>query len=203
MTKSSQVAEAISGNLWNRQSKTENLRLASSDFELILFRRYKYRVGMGDYVKRPSLYLSEFFDLKLLRESFRLQMFSSQSAHVRSFFSHPDLVSIMEWPVLFLGGAPTAVPALYSLINYAAIGLGTWYPKVRAATFSQSTISRNGAVLRCSDFFVVQGGLAKVPAAMRSLAEELGVSFFCGEQYGVTRIRYPQSLTAYLPVLGR
>jgi phytoene desaturase len=92
--------------------------------------RYKYKVAMSDYVKRPSLNLTEFIDLKMLRESLRLQMFSSQSSHVRSFFSHPDLIKIMEWPVLFLGGAPDSVPAMYSLLNYAAIGLGTWYPKV-------------------------------------------------------------------------
>lgn len=59
---------------------------------------------MGDYVRRPSLALSEFIDLRMLREVFRLDMLSSQSAHVKSFFKHPDLVKIMEWPVLFLGG---------------------------------------------------------------------------------------------------
>lgn len=25
----------------------------------------------------------------------------SQASHVRSFFQHPDLVAIMEWPVIF------------------------------------------------------------------------------------------------------
>jgi hypothetical protein len=40
--------------------------------------RYKYKVAMGDYVRRPSLSFSEFFDAKMLREVFRLDMFSSQ-----------------------------------------------------------------------------------------------------------------------------
>ena len=53
--------------------------------------------------------------------------FRSQASHVRSFFKHPDLVAIMEWPVLFLGGSPKSVPAMYSLMNYAAVELGTWY----------------------------------------------------------------------------
>ena len=35
----------------------------------------------------------------------------------------------MEFPVLFLGGKPNNTPALYSLMNYADIKLGTWYPK--------------------------------------------------------------------------
>ena len=35
---------------------------------------YKYRVGMGDYVKRPSLSVFEFIDLRLIAESIRIQM---------------------------------------------------------------------------------------------------------------------------------
>ena len=30
--------------------------------------------------------------------------------------------------VLFLGALPGNIPALYSLMNYADIKLGTWYP---------------------------------------------------------------------------
>jgi phytoene desaturase len=35
----------------------------------------------------------------------------------------------MEFPVLFLGETAENIPALYSLMNYADIALGTWYPK--------------------------------------------------------------------------
>ena len=34
----------------------------------------------------------------------------------------------MEFPVLFLGAMPRDTPALYSLMNYAGLKLGTWYP---------------------------------------------------------------------------
>ena len=34
----------------------------------------------------------------------------------------------MEFPVLFLGAMPKDTPALYSLMNYAGLKLGTWYP---------------------------------------------------------------------------
>ena len=123
--------------------------------------RYKYGVAMSDYVKRPSLRLCEFLDLRMLREAFRLDMFRSQASHVRSFFKHPDLVAIMEWPVLFLGGSPKSVPAMYSLMNYAAVELGTWFPI---------------------------GGMSRVPLGMAALAQELGVKILCGEQYAVSRI---------------
>jgi phytoene desaturase len=35
----------------------------------------------------------------------------------------------MEFPVLFLGALPEHTPALYSLMNYADIKGGTWYPE--------------------------------------------------------------------------
>ena len=66
------------------------------------------------------------------------------------YFKHPQLQQIMEFPVLFLGALPEDTPALYSLMNYADIKLGTWYP---------------------------QGGMYKIVEAMFSLAKELGVKF--------------------------
>jgi phytoene desaturase len=35
---------------------------------------------------------------------------------------------LLEFPVLFLGAMPNETPALYSLMNYADMSLGTWYP---------------------------------------------------------------------------
>ena len=35
----------------------------------------------------------------------------------------------MDFPVLFLGNSPKNTPALYSLMNYAGLELGTWYPQ--------------------------------------------------------------------------
>ena len=60
----------------------------------------------------------------------------------------------MEFPVLFLGALPENTPALYSLMNYADIRLGTWYPK---------------------------GGMFSIVEAMRNLATDLGVKFLFGE----------------------
>jgi Phytoene dehydrogenase and related proteins len=36
---------------------------------------------------------------------------------------------LLEFPVLFLGALPENTPALYSLMNYADIVGGTWYPQ--------------------------------------------------------------------------
>ncbi|MDE3182568.1 MAG: oleate hydratase [Bacteroidota bacterium] len=90
--------------------------------------KLKYEAGMEDLVYMPGLSLSEFADLKIIKDAFRLQIFSSFSKHVRKYFSNPKLISLMEFPVLFLGAMPQDTPALYSLMNYAGLKLGTWYP---------------------------------------------------------------------------
>jgi phytoene desaturase len=91
--------------------------------------QYKYEAGMEKLVYMPGLSLSEYASADIIKSSVRLQMFSSFSKHVRKFFSHPKLIALMEFPVLFLGAMPQDTPALYSLMNYAGLKLGTWCPE--------------------------------------------------------------------------
>lgn len=109
---------------------------------------YKYQVGMSEFVFKPSHSILEFADPRILASMFRLQMFSSLSSAVRKLFKNEQLIQLLEFPVLFLGATPQKTPALYSLMNYADLALGTWYPK---------------------------GGMYEIVKAMVSLAEELGV----------------------------
>jgi phytoene desaturase len=89
---------------------------------------YKYKVGMGNYVRRPSLSIGEFIDPRMLIEASRLQMLQPMATHVRSLFKDERLIRILEFPVLFLGGTAREIPAMYSLMNHADLILGTWYP---------------------------------------------------------------------------
>jgi phytoene dehydrogenase-like protein len=57
-----------------------------------------------------------------------MHLLSSFSTYIRKYFKHPKILSLLEFPVLFLGAMPNETPALYSLMNYADISLGTWYP---------------------------------------------------------------------------
>lgn len=110
--------------------------------------KYKYEVGMGEFVFKPSLSFTEFLDPKLLMSVFRLDMFQSISEHIRASFRDPRLIQILEFPVLFLGAKPSETPAMYSLMNYADWTLGTWYP---------------------------QGGMHKIIEAMEAICLEQGV----------------------------
>ncbi len=111
---------------------------------------YKYEVGINKLVYKPGRSLTEFMDWQTISGVFKLQVFSSIKKHVASYFKNAKLRQIMEFPVLFLGALPEDTPALYSLMNYADIKEGTWYP---------------------------EGGMYAIVQGMYQLAVENGVQF--------------------------
>ena len=91
--------------------------------------KYKYEVGMSEFVWKPGRSILEFLDIKVFKSVFRLEMLSSIKKAVSKVVKDDKLRQILEFPILFLGATPQDTPALYSLMNYADLKLGTWYPK--------------------------------------------------------------------------
>jgi len=90
--------------------------------------KYKYKVGMQDLVHKPSLKLTEFADMRIMKGLVNMHLLKSFTKYTQKYFKHPKILSLLEFPVLFLGAMPKDTPALYSLMNYADLSLGTWYP---------------------------------------------------------------------------
>jgi phytoene desaturase len=122
---------------------------------------YKYEVGMTDLVFKPSLKVTEFADMRILKGLLKLHLLSSFTTYIKKYFSHPKIISLLEFPILFLGAMPKDTPALYSLMNYADISLGTWYP---------------------------MGGMYKFIEAFARIAKENGVTIKTDHE--VTKINY-------------
>lgn len=111
---------------------------------------YKYNVGMKRIVYKPGLSFREFIDWDLIKGLVRLDVFTPMKKHIDGYFKHPFLRQLLYFPVLFLGAMPEHIPALYSLMNYADMVEGTWYP---------------------------EGGMYTIVHSMYTLAKELGVNF--------------------------
>ena len=90
--------------------------------------KIKYDLGMGELVYRPSLSWMEYAHPGVIMGLLKTSVLRSLRKHVQDHFTEPKLRALMEFPVLFLGAAPQHTPALYSLMNYADLELGTWYP---------------------------------------------------------------------------
>jgi phytoene desaturase len=116
---------------------------------------YKYRIGMQKLVFKPGQSVTEFLDWEMIKGVFKMDVFTSMKKHISAYFQHPRIRQMLEFPVLFLGALPENTPALYSLMNYADIIGGTWYPS---------------------------GGMYSVVKGMYKLAVELGVEFRFNEE---------------------
>lgn len=110
----------------------------------------KYKIGMQEFVYKPGQSATEFLNWKVVSNLFRLQLFTSVRSHVARYFQNAKLRQLLEFPVLFLGALPQNTPALYSLMNYADMVGGTWYP---------------------------EGGMFSIVKAMQQVAEEQGAIF--------------------------
>ncbi len=121
----------------------------------------KYKVGIQDLVYKPGLSLAEYLDHRVISGVFNLHLFQDVASYVRRHFKHPSLVQMLEFPVLFLGAMPSETPALYTLMNYADIKLGTWYP---------------------------QGGMNNIIKGMESVAKSLGVEFLLNSEISAIEV---------------
>ncbi|WP_258104382.1 NAD(P)/FAD-dependent oxidoreductase [Marinoscillum sp. MHG1-6] len=116
---------------------------------------FKYEVGVNDIIYRQPNGIWPFIDWKIMKSAAGLHLLKPISKHIRQYFKHPYLIQLLEFPVLFLGADPKHTPALYSMMDYAGLYLGTWYP---------------------------MGGFGRIADAFKQVAEEQGVRFIAGEE---------------------
>jgi len=112
--------------------------------------RYKYNIGMREFVNKPGYSWLEYASPKILLSALKLNLLTDFRTYVGRYFSDPALRALMEFPVIFLGASPKKIPALYSLMNYGGYVLGTWYPR---------------------------GGFYKLVQSMQKVCETQGVQF--------------------------
>ena len=112
--------------------------------------KFKYEVGMNEFVNKPCYNWLEFASLKIAKSSFKLDLLTNFKNYVAKYFKDEKLRTIMEFPVIFLGASPKNIPALYSLMNYGGYALGTHYP---------------------------MGGFYQLVLAMKKIAENQGATF--------------------------
>lgn len=136
--------------LFEKYEKDSSVRLK----KFLASAKYKYNKGMKEFVFKPGHSFMEYSRWSVLTSAFKINLLSPISKEIRSNFKNPLLRQLLEFPVLFLGAKPENTPGLYSLMNYADMVLGTWYP---------------------------MGGMGKITEAMANVAKENGVKINLNE----------------------
>tara|TARA_Y100001970_G_scaffold292102_1_gene431947 strand:+ start:1038 stop:2513 length:1476 start_codon:yes stop_codon:yes gene_type:complete len=115
----------------------------------------KYEISMNKFIYLSNNSIADYLSVSMLKYLFSLDIFKSLRKHISRFFKQKVLRELLEFPSMFLGGTPNNTPALYSLMNYADIVGGTWYPI---------------------------GGMYKISEAFSDLSKELGVMHILNEE---------------------
>ena len=110
--------------------------------------RQTYERAMPGFVYTDRPRLRDYLTLDVARQARGLSLLGTMDRFVARYFRHPKLRQIMEYSLVFLGGAPNSTPALYHLMGHVDFNLGVFYP---------------------------QGGIGALVDAVAGLAQELGV----------------------------
>ncbi|MCH2234318.1 MAG: phytoene desaturase family protein [Crocinitomicaceae bacterium] len=110
----------------------------------------KYKIAVAKFLDNPGIKWGEIINFDVLRHAFKLDLFKSVAKNVSKKFKSDRARAILNFPALFLGEMPDKIPSLYTLMNYADLELGTWYP---------------------------EGGMHALPSALRKVAEKFGAEF--------------------------
>jgi phytoene desaturase len=110
-----------------------------------------YETAMEKFVYEDRSQLRDWIDPDVMRAApIGLRLIGSMQSHVENYFDHPKLQQIMQYTLVFLGGAPHNTPALYNIMSHVDFNLGVYYP---------------------------EGGLGGVVDGIVDLGEELGVTY--------------------------
>ncbi len=110
----------------------------------------KYDIATESFLENPGLKIGEILKFSVFKNALKLDVFKSVEKDVAKRFTSEKARSILNFPVLFLGEMPGSIPSLYTLMNYADLELGTWYP---------------------------EGGMNALAAALEKIAVKEGVTF--------------------------
>ncbi|MFB6087882.1 MAG: phytoene desaturase family protein [Haloarculaceae archaeon] len=112
-----------------------------------------YDLAMDRVVYAGRNRFRDYLDTDMLPLAPRFRLFGSMDEYVRRYVDHPKLRQLLEYTLVFLGGAPHNTPALYSIMSHVDFNGNVFYP---------------------------EGGIAGVVDALATLAREQGVTVETG-----------------------
>ena len=89
-----------------------------------------YGVAMEHFIYEDRPRLRDWVDLDVMRAApIGLQLLGTMDDYVADYFESPKLRQIMQYTLVFLGGAPSNTPAIYNMMSHVDFNLGVYYPE--------------------------------------------------------------------------
>ncbi len=143
---------ALTSDLKQMQEQLEAIEQGSFDG----FLRYveeghrHYHLSLERLVNRDFRRVSDLFNLRNLPLVFQAKPLLSHYGHMAAYFDDPRLKAAFTFQDGYMGLSPFEAPATFSLLPYAELAQGVWYPR---------------------------GGMYRVVEALVDIAAEAGVEF--------------------------
>lgn len=112
--------------------------------------KYQYDVSVESFLYKEYRNIWDMFNLRMIIEGSKLHLFDNMDSFAKRFFKNERARKLLQYTLVFLGGAPKKTPALYALMAYIDYQLGIWYPL---------------------------GGMTSMVKAIQKLAEKKGAKF--------------------------
>lgn len=133
----------------------------------------KYEIAVDQFLFKPGLKWNEIINMGVFKAALKLDVFKSVNKDVANRFTSQRAQAILNFPVLFLGEMPNRIPSLYTLMNYADLKLGTWYP---------------------------EGGMSAIAKALKKIADKHGVKFHFNTP--LTNLKCENNRVTHIEVAG-
>lgn len=131
----------------------------------------KYKIAVESVLYRNVNSWFDFFNWELLKNGPKLNVFESMDSYVKKFFKTEKMQQIIQYTLVFLGGAPSNVPALYSLMTHVDFNMGAFYP---------------------------EGGFYSVVEAMHKIGKRLGVNYVTNSEVSKISIKDEKIVGVYV-----
>lgn len=89
----------------------------------------KYQLAIEHFLYSNQDSLLDFISLPTIRYGLTLGLLSSMKDHVKRFFKTEKMQQLVQYTLVFLGGAPHNTPALFSLMSHVDFNLNVFYPE--------------------------------------------------------------------------
>ena len=77
-----------------------------------------YEIGVEEFVYRDRSRFRDCLDPRLLRAARGVTLLGPMADYVADYFEHPKLRQLVQFTLVFLGGAPHNTPAIYTLMSH-------------------------------------------------------------------------------------
>ncbi|WP_444685656.1 phytoene desaturase family protein [Alkalicoccus luteus] len=111
----------------------------------------RFKIGSASFLGRAFVKKKDFWTGRNIQHLLRLKAYQSVKKQVKTYFKDKRVQEAFMLQTLYIGGAPDATPAMYSLVPFSEHFHGIWYVDggyARLAEVLQEAMEERGIVIR-------------------------------------------------------